>query len=167
MHPDRVGLLTLEHKLIARGKFSSENEFSVDSTFALGWFNSKKRGWPLHDFVGVYFDSLSDTGRIVQPLYGTNAGNKERGRDFVTFLPDGSDYDWTLEYDPAAADGRGEITFTMNAQTVNMPLVKGDREKGAALDRFGVFNLPWANSKHCVIYLDDLTYTTAGHRNHQ
>src|SRR6185295_17993704 len=53
---DRVGNLTLEHKLVARGKFVSDHQFSTDSTFALGWFNSRKQGWPLENFVGVYFD---------------------------------------------------------------------------------------------------------------
>ena len=155
---DRVGPLTLDCKLSASGKFAAP-AFSVDSTFALGWFNSSERGWPLKNFVGVYFDSLSDTGRIIQPLYGTSEGNSDRDGGYVTFLPDGTTYNWTMDYDPADADGLGAITFTMNNQSVTRPLSPGDKEKGAFLDRFGVFNLPWANSKHCVVYLDDLIYT--------
>jgi hypothetical protein len=30
---------------------------------------------------------------------------------------------------------------------------------GALLNRFGLFNLQWANSKWCEVYLDDLSYT--------
>jgi hypothetical protein len=29
------------------------------------------------------------------------------------------------------------------------------------MNRFGVFNLQWANSKWCEIYLDDTSYTVS------
>jgi hypothetical protein len=155
---DRVGPLNLDHKLVARGKFSSENEYSIDSTFALGWFNSENLGWPMKNFVGVVFDSLSDTGRIVSPLCGTREGHSGEGK-WITFVPDGTNYDWTMEYDPSAEGGRGALTFSINGQTTTMPLGPDARAKGATLNRFGVFNLGGANSKHCVVWLDDLTYT--------
>jgi hypothetical protein len=155
---DRVGPLTMQDKLLASGKFAT-SEFSVDSTFALGWFNSAEQGWPIKNFVGVYFDSASDMDRIVEGLYGTSDGAHQRSKRRVTFRPDGKSYDWTLQYDPTAGGGRGAITFTMNGQKLQHVLAEVDRQKGATLDRFGVFNLAWANSKHCVVYLDDLTYT--------
>jgi hypothetical protein len=158
---DPVGRLTMDDHLVAQGKFAAR-EFSIDSTFALGWFNSEKQGWPNENFVGVCFDSLTDTGRIVQPLYGTRTGNKDRNVPFVEFAPDGRSYDWKLEYDPAAADGRGQVAFTIGGQTVKLALKEGSRKTGAAFDRFGVFNLQGANSKWCEVYLDDLTYTVAG-----
>ena len=150
---DRVGRLSFEHRLTARGKFVAR-EFSIDSSFALGWFNSSKQGWPLENFVGVYFDSLSSAGRIVAPLYGTSQSNKRQSSDYLLFEP-GKRYEWTLEYDPAA----GAITFKLAGEAVTLPLKEGDKAKGALLDRFGVFNLQWANSKWCDVYLDDLTYT--------
>ncbi len=52
---DRIGRLTLDNSLAARGKFAA-NEFCIDATFALGWFNSRKQGWPIENFVGVYLD---------------------------------------------------------------------------------------------------------------
>jgi hypothetical protein len=154
---DRVGRLSLEHRLRARGKFIAR-EFCIDSSFALGWFNSGKQGWPLENFVGVYFDSLSDAGRIVAPLYGTAHSSKRQGGEFLIFQP-GKRYEWTLEYDPAASAGRGAILFRLAGATVTLPLQEGDKAKGAVLDRFGVFNMQWANSKWCDVYLDDLTYT--------
>ena len=156
---DRVGTLTLNHRLRARGKFVAK-EFSIDSSFALGWFNAKRQGWPLENFVGVYFDSLSTAGRIVAPLYGTSRGSKREKGAFLIFEPD-KQYDWTLEYDPMAAEGRGSITFTLGSQSVTLPLRDGDKALGALLNRFGIFNLQWANSKWCQVYLDDLTYTIA------
>ncbi|WP_428937932.1 hypothetical protein [Fontivita pretiosa] len=157
---DRVGPLNLDHKLVARGRFSSENEYSVDSTVALGWFNSQEQPWPMRNFVGVIFDSLTSVGRIAFPVYATSHGSADGDGQRLTFLPDGTDYEWTLEYDPDAAGGRGQITFTMNGQTARRTLSDGDRAKGATLDRFGVFNLRGANSKHCVVWFDDITYTS-------
>ncbi len=154
----RTGKLTLNDHLVARGKFAAK-EFSIDSTFSLGWFNSKGQGWPLHNFVGVYFDSYSKTGRLFQPMYGTSEGTKERIGQQANFRPDGTQYDWTLEYDPAGAGGRGEIRFTMGDQTVTAALQPGDKERGATFDRFGLCNMQWANSKWCEVYFDDMSYT--------
>jgi hypothetical protein len=155
---DRIGPLNFSHQLTARGKFTTK-EFSVDSTFGLGWFNSKKQGYPIENFVGVYFDSLSSVGRIVTPLYGTSKGSKRQSGPYVQFYPDGRVYEWTLEYDPAASNGRGAIAFTLNGERISMPLAEGDKAIGATFDRFGVLNMHWANSKHCVVYLDDVEYT--------
>jgi hypothetical protein len=157
---DRVGPLNLDHKLVAKGKFASNNEYSIDSTMAIGWFNSENLGWPMKNFVGVFFDSLSDTGRIITPLYGTSDGSNGSGNaKWLMFMPDGRSYDWALEYDPTGEGGRGVIKFTLNGETTTHPLDAGDRKKGATFNRFGVFNLGGANSKHCVIWFDDLTYT--------
>ena len=150
----------MNDRLVARGKFAA-HEHCTDATFGLGWFNSKGQGWPIKNFVGVYFDSYSSVGRIVQPLFGTSQGNERSSAPTVTFVPDGTKYDWTLEYDPIAADGRGAIKFNMNNQTALFPLPPGTKEKGAILDRFGVFNMQWANSKWCDVYLDDLEYTVS------
>jgi hypothetical protein len=158
---DRVGTLTMNDKLVARGKFATKR-FSTDSTFALGWFNSNDQGYPIKNFVGVFFDSYSNVGRIAAPLYGTSEGQNKHDMGYVTFLPDGTSYDWRLEYDPDAAGGQGAITFAIGGQELTAPLKEGDKAKGARMDRFGVFNLGWANSKHCVVYLDDLSYTAAG-----
>jgi hypothetical protein len=49
----------------------------------------------------------------------------------------------------------------MNGQSTTHALAPGDKEKGAIFDRFGVFNMQWANSKWCDVYLDDLEYTVS------
>jgi hypothetical protein len=157
---DRIGRLTLNDRLVARGKFASK-EHCIDATMAIGWFNSAEQGWPIRNFVGVYFDSLSDVGRIAQPLYGTSQGSRDRPGGYVTFEPGGKVYEWTLQYDPAAADGRGAITFTLGDQTITTLLADGAKAAGAVFNRFGVFNMQWANSKWCDVYFDDLTYTVA------
>ncbi|MEW6160784.1 MAG: hypothetical protein AB1813_25425 [Verrucomicrobiota bacterium] len=156
-YADRIGHLTLAHRLTARGRFVAK-EFCIDSSFALGWFNARKQGWPLENFVGVYFDSLSDSGRIAMPIYGTKEGSESREGNFVLFEP-GKKYEWKLDYDPAGANGQGAITFTLGNRMVTRAFRDGDKAKGALLDRFGVCNLQWANSKWCDVYLDDLNYT--------
>jgi hypothetical protein len=159
-YADRVGPLSFDHKLTASGKFSSDREYSIDSTVAIGWFNAETPGWPLKNFVGVIFDSLSDTGRIITPHYGTrDGGNGSGNAKWVMFQPDGTKYDWTMEFDPAGEGGRGTLTFTIGGETTTHALDAGDRKKGASFNRFGVFNLAGANSKHCVVWFDDLTYT--------
>jgi len=154
-----AGTLTLDHPLRARGRFVAR-EFSTDSSFALGWFNASKQGWPIENFVGVYFDSLSTVGRIAAPLYGTSKGSKREKSDFLIFEP-GKQYEWTLEYEPTAAEGRGLITFALAGKSVTLPLREGDKAVGAVLNRFGIFNMQWANSKWCEVYLDDLNYTAS------
>jgi len=144
--------------LSASGKFAAR-EFSVDSSFALGWFNSKKQGWPIENFVGVLFQSLTKAGRIVMPLYGTARGGQDTGSPTLPFTPDDTSYEWTLRYDPAAANGRGAITFRLNGQSTTAALSPGDKLVGASFDRFGVLNMQRANSKWCDVYLDDLRYT--------
>ncbi len=161
-YADRIGRLTFEDALTARGRFTAR-EHSTDSTFALGWFNSEKQDWPIHNFAGVYFDSFSSVGRIIEPMYGTSQGTNDRGGEHVTFVP-GQSYEWTLKYDPSAADGRGAITFTIGDQSVTKPLGEGDKARGATFDRFGVFNMQWANSKWCDVYLDDMTYSVSNDR---
>ena len=154
---DDIGHLTLENKLTAHGKFAT-SRYSIDSTFALGWFDHQEKGWPLKNFVGIYMDSYSPVGRIVYPFYGTKEGSKRGAAPYLTFLPDGTVYEWSVTYDPAGAEGNGAIAITFGDQKTTYPLAPGDKAKGADLDRFGVFNLRGANSKHCVVYLDDLEY---------
>jgi hypothetical protein len=50
----------------------------------------------------------------------------------------------------ATIDGRSAVKI----------LPPGEKAKGGVFDRFGVFNMQWANSKWCDVYFDDLSYTT-------
>jgi hypothetical protein len=169
---DDVGRLTLEDPLLASGRIAFPR-FCVDSGMHLGWFNSRQQRWPPRDFVGAYLDSESVLGRFMAPMYGTSRARRERvsgsavlhgaafGPRDLLFHPDGRSYDWSLRYDPRAAAGRGAVTLTLGADSVTLPLQEGARAEGAELDRFGVFNMQDNNGKDCVVYLDDLRYTTA------
>ncbi len=158
---DDVGRLTLDDRLVAKGKLRV-SRFSVDSGAHFGWFSAKEQGWPPKNFVGVYLDSLTRIGRFVTPMYGTS---KPAGVGIAPprrlFVPDGRTYAWTLEYDPAAHGGNGAVTLTLDGESTTLNLAPGHKAQGAAFDRFGLFNMQDNNGKDCVLYLDDLSYTTA------
>lgn len=165
-----VGQLTLDDRLSAKGRIAFPR-FSVDSGMHFGWFSSRGQGWPPKNFVGVYVDSLSSVGRIFTPMYGTSraALTMRRGGRFVgaahsdrflLFLPNGRPYEWTLSYDPAANGGSGSIALTLGEERTTLDLDPGARAEGAEMDRFGIFNMQDNNGKDCLVYLDDLVYTT-------
>jgi hypothetical protein len=154
-------MLTLADRLSARGKIVSER-FSVDAGMMVGWFNSADQDWPPSNFVGIYLDSLSDTGRLFTPMYGTSTGSTQFARDpWLLLPPDGVPKDWSLEYDPAASGGRGAITVTLDGISKTLVLASGHKAQGATLDRFGIFNMQDNNGKHSVVYLDDVVYTSS------
>ena len=67
-------------------------------------------------------------------------------------------FQWKLVYDPAANGGSGAIEATLGDQSVTLPLKNGDKAKGAAFDRFGLFTTHRGGS-YLKLFLDDLTYT--------
>ncbi len=83
------------------------------------------------------------------------------GAEDVLFSPDGRWNEWALRYDPSAAGGNGAITLWFGDQMQTVPLAPGGRKRGAVMDRFGMFNMQDNNGKDCLVYLDDLRYTSA------
>jgi len=78
-------------------------------------------------------------------------GSKREKGEFLIFEP-GKQYDWTLAYDPLAAEGRGMITFTLGGKSVTLPLRAGDKAVGALLNRFGssICSGPTASGARCI-----------------
>jgi hypothetical protein len=72
--------------------------------------------------------------------------------------PDGTPNDWTLDYPPAAADGRGRITLTLDGKAFRLDLGKGTRKAGARFDRFRIITT-WVDGNGQTIFFDDLSYT--------
>ena len=81
----------------------------------------------------------------------------------VVFVPDGRVYAWTLSYDPEANEGHGAVTMTLDDESETLNLKPGEREEGAVLNRFGIFNHQSANGKYCVVYMDDVEFTATAH----
>ena len=73
-------------------------------------------------------------------------------------LTPGKHFDWSLNYDPKASGGNGEIRVTLGEKSVTLALKPGQKAHGANLDRFGVFNST-IGGQMVKIYFDDLKYT--------
>lgn len=164
---DRLGTLTLNQPLRASGKVAMRRGVS-DSTTAIGFYHStysmavsesQQFGTP-RDFLGVYIEGPSREGFYFYPVYRNHLDGASSGYpdNPPRILPDGAAHDWTLVYDPAAAEGKGRITVTLDGQATSLDLAPGVRESGARFDRFGIITT-WIDGNAQEVYFDDLEYT--------
>jgi hypothetical protein len=165
---DRLQLLSLDKPLKASGKVALRRGVS-DSTTLLGFYHSEDSlainpsqtsGFP-RCFLGVAVEGPSREGFLFYPAYRVGgdgqayAGGPERPH----ILPDGKAHDWSLAYDPAAANGRGRMVVTLDEKSVALDLGNDDRKTGARFDRFGLVTT-WIDGNAQRVYFDDLTYTS-------
>jgi hypothetical protein len=164
---DRLDSLSLAAPLRAAGKVSLRRGIS-DSTSLIGFFHSEKSievsqsqasGWP-KSFFGVAIEGPSREGFFFYPAYrlAEGADGHARGDHLPHILPDGKSHDWSLEYDPAGASGRGQMVVTFDGQRVELDLADGHRQSPANFDRFGIVTT-WIDGNAQHVYFDDLTYT--------
>jgi hypothetical protein len=173
-YADRVGPLSLDDKLEARGKVILTTA-PPDSGIYIGWFNSEQKTLSppqAGSFLAVKIGGPTRVGHYFLPAYATtqtklpDRGDKEhppnisveRGQGPV--LTPQKVFNWKLVYDPAANDGNGAIEVTLGDETVKLPLKPGDKAKGASFDRFGLFTTHRGGS-FVKIYFDDLNYTAS------
>ena len=155
---DDIGRLTLDERLIAKGKMAFP-QFGTDSGILIGWYDAAEQGWPPCNFVGVLLNTLSSTGRFIAPQVVSSQGTHAFGHVKVLFTPDGRVYEWSLDYNPQGAQGRGTLRLALGDQAQTIELPDRMRKEGAIMNRFGVFNMQDNNGKFCDVYLDDLEYT--------
>ena len=164
---DRLNPLTLQRPLRASGKVTLRRGVS-DSTTLIGFYHStnslmvnpsQKFGTPMN-FLGAAVEGPSSEGFYFYPGYRTHGEgvSSGMGRNPPRIYPDGATHDWTLEYDPAAADGNGRITVSLDGKTGSLDLAPGDKANGAQFDRFGLVT-PWIDGNGQHVYFDDLSYT--------
>jgi hypothetical protein len=79
-------------------------------------------------------------------------------RSCPRLYPDGTAHEWTLDYDPAGASGRGTLTISVDGKAKTLELSDGARAIRTDLDRFG-FVSTWIDGNGQTVYLDDLSYT--------
>ena len=183
---------TLDDKLTASGTFAITASQSGAGVF-FGFFNSQQPGGsgrPIGS-LGMDFDFEGKGGRLALRLI--TGGNKSCGTFITPYLPgkfrptpiknDGTRYQWTLDYDPQGAGGKGRFTFTLrsdthttqdygplpelhekeaqarfpNTATFAVDLTPGFRKEGATFDRFGVCNMMKSGGA-VAIFFDDLQY---------
>lgn len=158
-YADRVGPFNLQQRLEASGKVKLVTA-GPDSDIFLGWFNSAARDKGAGDtenFAGIHVGGPTRVGHYFIPVLMTAKGGKNVVKQGPVLIP-GKAYDWSLVYDPAANDGNGEMRVTLGTDTVTLPLKPGQKDDGANLDRFGLFNST-TGGQMVKIYLDDLKYT--------
>ena len=166
-YADRVGPLTLDKPIKASGKVVMLRGVS-DSTTLFGFFNVKAamRSNPSQasaipeGVIGVHIEGPSRDGFNFYPVYRPTAGGGGYARDPDTprIYPDGVVREWTFDYDPAAAEGRGRITVSLDGRSVHVDLEEGAKASGMTFDRFGIVT-PWIDGNGQNVYFDDLRYT--------
>ena len=175
-YPERLGYcggrlepLTLARPLRASGKLVFMRGVT-DSTTSIGFFHSEhsvtvnpsqSSTIPM-DFLGFHIEGPSREGFYMYPVYRVhglshNAGLGVGGYE-LRIYPDSTTPDWTLEYDPNAAGGNGQIRLSLDGQTQTLDLRDTDKPTGAFFDRFGAVS-SWIDGNGQVVYLDDLKYT--------
>jgi hypothetical protein len=57
-----------------------------------------------------------------------------------------------------AAEGKGQITVTLDGRSVSLTLGSGHKAAGARFNRFGLITT-WVDGNSQTLWFDDLTYT--------
>jgi hypothetical protein len=193
-YADKIEPKTLNDRLSASGSFALTRGSGSAGVF-FGFFNAKQPGAggrPIAS-LGMNMDCEGRGGRLAVRLI--TAKNQSCGTFVTPYLPgkfrptpiraDGTRYTWTLDYDPDAAGGRGQFTFTLHGaspkpgalETAGMPevsraearrrfpdtttftvkLPEGFKQQGTTFDHFGLMNMMKPGGR-MTVYFDDLQY---------
>ncbi len=162
-YADRVGPLTLNDHLEARGRFMLESG-APDSDVRFGWFSGAVRHADEKDplkgqnYIAISVGGPTRIGHYFLPAYAIaehGHGGVKRG----PVLTPGKAYDWSLAYDPAGNNGAGQIHMTIDKESLSVDLRPGVKSSGAVFDRFGIFT-SGVGGGQLKIWLDDLHYTS-------
>jgi hypothetical protein len=163
-------VVTLDMELEASGRLAFLQAGS-DSGIHFGWFNAESKRTkeksdleePQTNLLGITVEGPSRVGHYFRATYATSMGqggaplaDPITGIERPLIKPDGKPHHWSLHYSPSAANGRGQITVTLDDFKHTLDLREGERKQGATFDRFGFFNLQ-AGGHHVEFYLDDIT----------
>jgi hypothetical protein len=85
------------------------------------------------------------------------------GRDQpIGFAARGAVHRWSLRYDPAANNGGGVITASIDDRMAVCHLVEGHKADGATFNRFGVLDVMKSADAGGEVWIDDVTINGAG-----
>ncbi|MBI4600677.1 MAG: hypothetical protein HY721_01830 [Planctomycetes bacterium] len=166
---DAIGPLELDKPFRASGKIALTRGVT-DSTTLFGFYNSRDSmrsnesqsdGVP-ESVAGIHVEGPSSEGFLFYPVFRTKGGGSTVGRprECSHIYPDGAAHDWSLEYDPAGAGGRGRITVSLDGKACSLDLEEGAKSRGTQLDRFGIVTT-WIDGNSQDVYWDDIAYTVA------
>ncbi|MBI1784596.1 hypothetical protein HYR69_05575, partial [Candidatus Sumerlaeota bacterium] len=164
---DRLTTLTLDRPLRASGKIALRRGVS-DSTTCIGFYHSihsmtvdeSQQFAAPRDLLGACVEGPSGEGFYFYPVFRGHTAQPLTGypENPPHIYPDGATHDWTLQYDPAGAEGNGRISATLDGHETHYDLPAGMKASGAFFDRFGIVT-PWVDGNGQEIYFDDLEYT--------
>ncbi|MSR58613.1 MAG: hypothetical protein EXS05_13330 [Planctomycetaceae bacterium] len=164
---DRIGPLTLDKPLRASGRIAMRRGVS-DSTTLFGFYNSNESMQPNasqsdglpESVVGIHIEGPSSEGFLFYPVLRTKGGGGRFGtpREFPSIWPDGKSHDWSMDYDPEGAEGKGRITLTLDGRSNTFDFNAGDKQRGTTFDRFGIVT-SWIDGNSQDVYWDDVSYT--------
>jgi hypothetical protein len=167
-------LNTKDHHLYATGRFKMDWA-NVDAGELFGWYNSATacdqvvggKGHSLPNrFLGVTV-SAGSNGYGMIPSYRSPLQPEEQTlkawNPATRVYEDGEWRDFSMEYDPDGAGGRGRLTLQLgkDGTPVVYDLDAGAKGADFAFDRFGLLTHRKGGGKPHAIYFDDLTYTVA------
>jgi hypothetical protein len=191
-YAEKIGSKTLDDTLSASGTFLVTKTSGSAGVF-FGFFRAQQPGAggrPVSS-LGLDFDFEPSGGRLAVRLI--TGKNQSCGTFITPFIPgkfrptpirnDGTRYEWTLGYDPNAAEGRGRITFTLKSDghkpgelekpelpdkfkeearrrfpsttefAVDLP--EGFKQQGTTFDHFGLMNM-MKSGNAATIYFAEL-----------
>ena len=193
-YADKIGPVTLDDKLSASGTFALTKTTAGGGIF-FGFFRAEQPGGggrPIGS-LGLNMDCERSGARLAVRLI--TGQNQSCGTFITPFIPgkfrptpirnDGTRYQWTLDYDPEGAGGRGQFKFTLRGDapkpgefskadipeshkeearrrfpdvtTFTVDLPEGYRKQGTTFDHFGLMNMMKPGGS-MTIYFDDLHY---------
>lgn len=164
-YADRVSTLSLNDPLEAHGKVRLVVG-APDSAVLFGWFNSsdRKSTGTVQDgnFLGVSIAGPTRVGHYFAPQCISSKGTRTKINSAPVLVP-GKLLDWSLKYDPRAANGRGEIQVALGETSATLTLKPQARTEGATFDRFG-FLTTGHGGQMVKMFMDDLEYTAEKQR---
>jgi len=164
---DDVGDLTLDDPISFSGSICFTDGMS-DAAAYFGYFNCDDQtevfdadvpdaGFPMKNMLGFSIADSSAVGYYLRPLM-SGANREGTGTNCGVFTPDRRRRRFNFRYDPAANDGIGRVSASLDGVEHSFDLTPQLRETGAVFNRFGLANV--RRGGHSVqFYLDDLTYT--------
>ena len=162
---------TLDDRLHASGKLVVPMA-GGGSGAMIGWFHEDSRGWRTPNSVGLRVDGNGGKYWVFYE-YGTRnhrtgGGGAFEGERYQTtktppFQAGAAVHQWSLDYDPAGADGNGLLALRIDNRRYEVALPPGHRADGATLNRFGIWNVQTPGAQ-LELYVDDLVVDGVEHR---
>ena len=175
---------TLSDKLHASGTFAITATAGSSGGF-FGWFKAGEADAGRQNSLGFRFAGEGSGARItfqlvtatnqacgtkITPWVVDKSKPKGEGRKFrpTSIRNDGTRYMWSMDYDPEANNGDGQMRFSVRSnaekpdeafegKTFEVNLPKGYKSHGTTFDRFGLANSARPGNPF-TIYFDDLEY---------